>query len=482
MVSGNNGNSIIETALIKRGWEPSDNELSYDLKWTELKSQINYDHMVEGKHLVNHIPSSSCITTKSGLLNSLRSYYGCNYTKVKNGASEMSSFFPETFRLSDCRERERLMSAVGEDDMLICKPTNSNQGKGIFLIKGKDQLCDYIEKKKKSGKGKLCSSRIVQRYISSPFLINGRKFDIRVFLLVASTRPFNVFFHNGYLRLAVNSYDKESSDLSVHLTNQYLQKKNPVYSKVKEDTIWSMEQFQEYLDNEGVTERLNLKPNWVFTDFYERMKLLAFTIFKSAQSSLAPKVGIFDLYGLDFMLDDSLNVWLIEVNTNPALHTNCKVLNDMIPPMVDETLGLCIELFDKKANGISSFPITSSINFELIYSSAKDLKFSNLMLPTFAMPNQLEGLKMINRGSELSPIKCKIPQKLSKSAPPRRIKRPAPKKPTSDSSAETSDSVSIKEDDEKMPAPVDEKPQLTQMPLKLALIEVAPCPKLDHVL
>ena len=27
----------------------------------------------------------------------------------------------------------------------------------------------------------------------------------------------------------------------------------------------------------------------------------------------------FEIYGLDFMLDENLNVWLIEVNTNPCL-------------------------------------------------------------------------------------------------------------------------------------------------------------------
>ena len=31
-------------------------------------------------------------------------------------------------------------------------------------------------------------------------------------------------------------------------------------------------------------------------------------------------------------------VWLLEVNINPALHTNCQVLMDLLPGVVDETL------------------------------------------------------------------------------------------------------------------------------------------------
>jgi len=34
----------------------------------------------------------------------------------------------------------------------------------------------------------------------------------------------------------------------------------------------------------------------------------------------------------------SCQVWLLEVNINPALHTNCQVLMDLLPGVVDETL------------------------------------------------------------------------------------------------------------------------------------------------
>jgi tubulin monoglycylase TTLL3/8 len=42
----------------------------------------------------------------------------------------------------------------------------------------------------------------------------------------------------------------------------------------------------------------------------------------------------FELFGLDFMLDESFNVFLIEVNTNPCLETSCPLLTKIITPLV----------------------------------------------------------------------------------------------------------------------------------------------------
>lgn len=35
----------------------------------------------------------------------------------------------------------------------------------------------------------------------------------------------------------------------------------------------------------------------------------------------------------------SCQVWLLEMNCNPALHTNCEVLEEVVPRTVVETLG-----------------------------------------------------------------------------------------------------------------------------------------------
>jgi len=58
------------------------------------------------------------------------------------------------------------------------------------------------------------------RYIKNPLLLEGRKFDIRVFMLIANTSPYVVFYHKGYARLCLQKYSNLSEELVTHLTNQ----------------------------------------------------------------------------------------------------------------------------------------------------------------------------------------------------------------------------------------------------------------------
>jgi len=53
----------------------------------------------------------------------------------------------------------------------------------------------------------------------------------------------------------------------------------------------------------------------------------------------------FELMGFDFMLDEDLNLFLIEVNTNPCLDTPCILLQRIILQVLDQTLKLAVDPF-----------------------------------------------------------------------------------------------------------------------------------------
>lgn len=41
-----------------------------------------------------------------------------------------------------------------------------------------------------------------------PALLEGHKFDVRVFILVASVKPLVILFHPGYCRRAIFAYNE----------------------------------------------------------------------------------------------------------------------------------------------------------------------------------------------------------------------------------------------------------------------------------
>ena len=73
------------------------------------------------------------------------------------------------------------------------------------------------------------------KYIANPHLINGLKYDLRVYVLVTSFNPLKVYIYNdGLVRFATEKYTNDPSRLSkkyVHLTNFSVNKKNANFVK-----------------------------------------------------------------------------------------------------------------------------------------------------------------------------------------------------------------------------------------------------------
>lgn len=70
---------------------------------------------------------------------------------------------------------------------------------------------------------------VMQKYIDNPLLIDGYKFDLRIYVLVTSCDPLTIYiFHEGITRLSTDLYEKPNSsnldNVYQHLTNYSLNK------------------------------------------------------------------------------------------------------------------------------------------------------------------------------------------------------------------------------------------------------------------
>ncbi len=66
-------------------------------------------------------------------------------------------------------------------------------------------------------------SYVICRYIDRPLLVGGKKFDLRIYVLVTSYRPLKVWLSTlGFARFCTEKYSSDLNEfvnMMVHLTN-----------------------------------------------------------------------------------------------------------------------------------------------------------------------------------------------------------------------------------------------------------------------
>jgi len=96
------------------------------------------------------------------------------------------------------------------------KPANLSRGRGIHLIDNLNEVnVDELS--------------VISRYVTNPLLINGHKFDLRIYVLITSYEPLRVYvFKEGLARFASETYTSKinKDNKFMHLTNYSINKKN----------------------------------------------------------------------------------------------------------------------------------------------------------------------------------------------------------------------------------------------------------------
>ena len=109
----------------------------------------------------------------------------------------------------------------------IMKPARGAQGTGIFLINKLSQIKKWAHGGRwQQGSTSSKDGYVISHYIDNPLLICGKKFDLRLYVLVTSYRPLQAYIHRaGFARFCTVEYSNDDLDNAyVHLTNVAVQK------------------------------------------------------------------------------------------------------------------------------------------------------------------------------------------------------------------------------------------------------------------
>lgn len=163
----------------------------------------------------------------------------------------------------------------------IIKPAARSQGKGIFIMTKfaqTKQLSNVIFKQDALTKENFVASR----YIDNPLLIGGKKFDLRLYVLVTNYKPLKIWKScKAFARFCSEAYAKDDCDeenLFAHLTNVSYQQKSAKYNNVHGGK-WSYSNFLLYVElNYGRKKYLKM---------VEEIDYLIITSLKSVQVAAA---------------------------------------------------------------------------------------------------------------------------------------------------------------------------------------------------
>ena len=227
---------------------------------------------------------------------------------------------------------------------------------------------------------------IVQKYIEKPLCYYGRKCDMRVWVLL--TQSMKVYIYKeGHLKTCSEKFDiNNNKDAFIHITNYSFQKHCLNFQKFELGNEVPFYDFQKYLDKEYKDKKVNVRDH-----IMNQVKYIVELTMKSVREKINPNKRnfCFEIFGYDFMMDVNLNVYLLEINTNPGLEISSPWIKAIVPRMVDDALRLTIdEVFPTK------YQFDKNIIHELNYEDySNDL--SNKIVKNEEKNNEGEGVARI---------------------------------------------------------------------------------------
>ena len=334
---------------------------------------------------VNRWPSHASLTTKDGSLASLVAYY--REQGLSPWAFVPLSFYVPNLKLlkvepANCHAWRAVRAAhalvgSGADprvpaeqratnltNLWLLKPTNGSGGEGIAIASDISELERALETARPATQG-----FIAQKYLETPLLYQGRKFDLRVWVVVesdpGSLAGLRVWaYREGYARTSSEAYSlpkppapatapaaatamgREAAEAAaahvrlVHLTNYCMQAQSDKCGRFEEGNAISFDDIGRH-----VHPQVDFR-----SDVLPRIYAIVADAVLAARKELVGGLReqgrgrrVCHLFGYDFMLTASGVPCLIEVNANPLLTAQNEWHGKLVARLVDDYVELAAD-------------------------------------------------------------------------------------------------------------------------------------------
>lgn len=291
----------------------TDDEADCDVFWWDGGVPADKLAKMRPYQKINHFPGMYELARKNNL--------GKNLNRMRKSFPVEYNFYPKTWMLPSDWVNFSSQFTKKQNKTFIVKPEASCQGRGIFLTR---RLEDVSRDER----------YVAQRYLHRPFLIDGLKFDLRIYVLVAGCDPMRVYLHKeGLARFATQPYSSPLAtnlgDPCMHLTNYAVNKLSPNFVFNEDVELAdvghkrSLTSTLKMLEDQGhdVVALWKQISRIIVKTLLVAHPTLSHT-YKSCQPDDYSNSMCFEILGFDIILDHKLKPLVLEVNHSPSFTTD----------------------------------------------------------------------------------------------------------------------------------------------------------------
>ena len=210
---------------------------------------------------------------------------------------------------------------------------NKQQKKGIYLSNNLKEILNI--------KSNYC---VIQKYINNTFLINYRKVNLRLYLLIVyQNNQLNFYIHKNGKCLYSNNKFNSKSDLN-NLNNFITTSSNNLDKKHYNNNPLTLDDLKIYL------YKKNLNYDKLFRNIINNLKIILYPFKKILlKKNIKFTNTLFQLFGIDYIFNNNLDVFLLEINKGPNMNIQLKNDYKLKFEVIEDTFNI-IGLIKKNKN------------------------------------------------------------------------------------------------------------------------------------
>ena len=215
------------------------------------------------------------------------------------GRNEASLYMPESFVLHRSKDMDLFKKKYNSKTIYILKK-NIQRKEGLKLTSNLDVILNSV----------LDNYRVVQKYLTNLYLINKRKVNLRIYLLIVIKNGQKTFYVSkiGKCIYTRKEYNDNNFDFESNITSYNLD------MNVYKNNPRNFNELYNYVNKKS--KNSNILSNNIDNLLRKISQCLSNNIY---QSSNIKNTTCFQLFGADVIFDNDLNAYLLELNKGPDM-------------------------------------------------------------------------------------------------------------------------------------------------------------------